>query len=161
MLFRSHPAQISLSIFLLVILFIYRNEFKAKSDPSTKFRPIFALIFSAGFFFLVGILLFYFRHNNNVIGNPSLSDVMLTVLYGWVWISGPVKLESEFLQNTIDITLGMFGIFIILIPLIAYLRRVSKVSTTSDVEKLEIKELIQKYGDEDSLAVFATRDDKS
>ena len=159
--FKIHPAQISLSIFLLVILFIYRNEFKAKSDPSTKFRPIFALIFSAGFFFLVGILLFYFRHNNNVIGKPSLSDVMLTVLYGWVWISGPVKLESEFLQNTIDITLGMFGIFVILIPLIAYLRRVSKVSTTSDVEKLEIKELIQKYGDEDSLAAFATREDKS
>ena len=159
--FKIHPAQISLSLLLLAILLFYRSEFKAKSDPSTKFRPLFALIFSVGFFFLVGILLFYFRHSNNVIGNPSLSDVMITVIYGWVWISGPVKLQSEFLQNTIDITLGMFGIFVIVIPLMAYLRRVSRVPTTSTADKLEIKQLIQKYGDDDSLAAFATRDDKS
>ena len=159
--FKVHFAQLIFSVTLLLVLLIFRKEFKAKSDPSTKFRPLYALLFSFGFFLTVGTLLFYFRHSDSVVGNPSIYEVMQTVLLGLAWISGPVKLESEFLQNTIDITLGMFGIFIILIPLTAYLRRVSQVPTSTLNEKIEIKHLIEKYGDIDSLAFFATRDDKS
>lgn len=159
--FKVHFAQLIFSVTLLLVLLIFRKEFKAKSDPSTKFRPLYALLFSFGFFLTVGTLLFYFRHSDSVVGNPSIYEVMQTVLLGLAWISGPVKLESEFLQNTIDITLGMFGIFIILIPLTAYLRRVSQVPTSTLNEKIEIKYLIEKYGDIDSLAFFATRDDKS
>lgn len=159
--FKVHFAQLIFSVTLLLVLLIFRKEFKAKSDPSTKFRSLYALLFSFGFFLTVGTLLFYFRHSDSVVGNPSIYEVMQTVLLGLAWISGPVKLESEFLQNTIDITLGMFGIFIILIPLTAYLRRVSQVPTSTLNEKIEIKHLIEKYGDIDSLAFFATRDDKS
>lgn len=159
--FRVHPTQLLFSIVLIIVLMFYRDDFKAKSNPSTKFRPLFALLFSFGFFSVVGILLFYFRHSEDLIGNPAFTAVVLTVLRGLVWVSGPVKLQSELLQNTIDITLGMFGIFVILIPLAAFLRRVSEVPTTSLSEKYEIKELISKYGDIDSLAFFATRDDKS
>ena len=150
-----------LATFLLFTLLITRDEFQAKSDPSTRLRPLFGLVFGFLFFFLVGILLFYFRNSNNVVGNPNLNEVMLTVLAGMIWVSGPVQLSTGLLQDTIRVTLGAFGIFVIILPLWAYLRRVSKVPTTNQSEKELIKELVSKFGDEDSIAYFATRDDKS
>jgi lysyl-tRNA synthetase class 2 len=159
--FHSHLTQMSLAIFLLVTLLVTRDEFQAKSDPSTRLRPVFGLFFGFLFFFLVGILLFYFRNSSNVVGSPTLNDVMLTVLAGMIWVAGPVRLSSDLLQDTMRVTLGAFGIFVIIIPLWAYLRRVSKVPTTNQTEKELIKELVSKFGDEDSIGYFATRDDKS
>ena len=159
--FRIHFTQMGLAFLLLLILISTRDEFRAKSDPSTRLRPLFILIFGFLFFFVVGILLFYFRHSKNVIGSPTLNDVMITVLAGMIWIAGPVRLASDLLQDTIRITLGAFGTFVIILPLWAYLRRVSKVPPTSQEDKLAIQQLVTKFGDEDSIGYFATRDDKS
>ena len=159
--FRLHFAQMGMAFFLLLILLATRDEFRAKSDPSTRLRPLFILIIGFLFFFVVGVLLFYFRHSKNVIGAPTLSDVMLTVLAGMIWIAGPVRLASDLMQDTVRVTLGAFGVFVIILPLWAYLRRVSNVPATSQSEKEEIKELVTKFGDEDSIGYFATREDKS
>ena len=36
---RSHPLQLGIVAALLLVLLIFRNEFYAVSDPSTKFQP--------------------------------------------------------------------------------------------------------------------------
>lgn len=159
--FHVHFTQLGLALFLLLTLLFTRDEFHAKSDPSTRLRPLFVLIFGFLFFFVVGVLLYYFRHSKNIVGAPTLNDVMLTVLAGMIGIAGPVRLASDFLQDTIRVTLGAFGIFTLILPFWAYLRRVSSVPTTTLEEKESIRTLIEKFGDEDSLAFFATRNDKS
>ena len=159
--FHLHPTQIALTAFLILILVIFREEFKAKSDPSIRFNAFFLFIITFTFFLAVGVLLFYARHSANVQGNPTFLDLILTVLAGFVWLHGPVLLSSSLSEDTIYLTLGIFGVFIILVPLWAFLRRVSAIPPASEEEKKEIAKLVRKFGDEDSLAYFATRDDKS
>ncbi|NBR93761.1 MAG: DUF2156 domain-containing protein [Actinobacteria bacterium] len=153
--------QLGLSIFLLGVLIHYRDEFYAKSDPTTPLRPLFAFILTFIFLLIVGSLLYYFRHSSNISGTPSLEEVLLTVIEGFVWIAGPVRLTSKIAQQGIDLTLGLFGIFIILIPIATFLRRVRAIPPSTTEEKELAIELNKKFGDCDSLAYFATRDDKS
>lgn len=159
--FHVHFTQIALSAFLLLILIIFRAEFYAKSDPSTRYAPLKTFFFASTIFTFLGILLFYFRLRDNILGDYSFQDVLGTVLSGLVWQSGNIELKSRLLQDTLQVTLGAFGIFILLIPMWSYFRKVSSISHSSTEEKLEIKSLIKTFGDDDSLAYFATRDDKS
>jgi len=159
--FRLHPTQIALSLFLIFVLVIFREEFRAKSDPSIRFSSLFLFVLTFTFFLAAGVLLFYTRHSQNVEGTASLADVMLTVLAGFFWLHGPVILTSTIAEDTIYLTLGIFGVFIILVPLWAFLRRVSAIPPATDEERREIASLISKFGDGDSLAYFATRNDKS
>ena len=159
--FRFHPTQIALSAFLILILVVFRDEFRAKSDPSVRFSALFLFLLTFIFFLIAGILLFYSRHSQNIQGSPSFFEISLTVLAGFFWLHGPVILASPLAEDTIYLTLGIFGIFIILIPLWAFLRRVSGIPPATETEKREIADLVTKFGDNDPLAFFATRDDKS
>ena len=159
--FHTHPTQTVLTIALLIILLISKDQFKAKSDPTTRFRPINAFVFTTITFVLVGILTIYFRHSANLSKDATFSDVVLTVLAGFIWLKGPVELNSELSSSTLQISLGMFGIFMVALPISAYLRRVKEVDVSSELEKIEIKNLLNKYGNYDSLGYFATRNDKS
>ena len=111
--FHLHPTQIALTAFLILILVIFREEFKAKSDPSIRFNAFFLFIITFTFFLAVGVLLFYARHSANVQGNPTFLDLILTVLAGFVWLHGPVLLSSSLSEDTIYLTLGIFGVFIL------------------------------------------------
>ena len=162
-LFRIHIhfIQLIVNLSLLAILVIFRNEFYAISDPTTKrqpfvifFRILFLTIFS-------GIFLIYFRHGNQLIGNPNFIDVLQTVLRGLVGVSGPIEFTSTTVSHTVDNTLGALGIFTIILPLWLYFRRVRPITTTTSEDLEQIKELIKHDTDQDSLGYFATRKDKS
>ena len=162
-LFRIHIhfIQLIVNLSLLAILVIFRKEFYAISDPTTKrqpfvifFRILFLTIFS-------GIFLIYFRHGNQLIGNPNFIDVLQTVLRGLVGVSGPIEFTSTTVSHTVDNTLGALGIFTIILPLWLYFRRVRPITTTTPEDLEQIKELIKHDTDQDSLGYFATRKDKS
>jgi lysyl-tRNA synthetase class 2 len=162
-LFRIHIhfIQLIVNLSLVVILVIFRKEFYAVSDPTTKrqpfvifFRILFLTIFS-------GIFLIYFRHGNQLIGNPNFTDVLQTVLRGLVGVSGPIEFTSTTVSHTVDNTLGALGIFTIILPLWLYFRRVRPITTTTPEDLEQIKELIKHDTDQDSLGYFATRKDKS
>ena len=162
-LFRIHIhfIQLIVNLSLVVILVIFRKEFYAVSDPTTKrqpfvifFRILFLTIFS-------GIFLIYFRHGNQLIGNPNFIDVLQTVLRGLVGVSGPIEFTSTTVSHTVDNTLGALGIFTIILPLWLYFRRVRPITTTTSEDLEQIKELIKHDTDQDSLGYFATRKDKS
>ena len=162
-LFRIHIhfIQLIVNLSLLAILVIFRKEFYAISDPTTKrqpfvifFRILFLTIFS-------GIFLIYFRHGNQLIGNPNFIDVLQTVLRGLVGVSGPIEFTSTTVSHTVDNTLGALGIFTIILPLWLYFRRVRPITTTTSEDLEQIKELIKHDTDQDSLGYFATRKDKS
>ena len=162
-LFRIHIhfIQLIVNLSLLAILVIFRKEFYAISDHTTKrqpfvifFRILFLTIFS-------GIFLIYFRHGNQLIGNPNFIDVLQTVLRGLVGVSGPIEFTSTTVSHTVDNTLGALGIFTIILPLWLYFRRVRPITTTTPEDLEQIKELIKHDTDQDSLGYFATRKDKS
>jgi lysyl-tRNA synthetase class 2 len=158
---RSHPLQLGIVAALLLVLLIFRNEFYAVSDPSTKFQPFRAFLIGLIAVIVAGIFILYFRHSSQIVGNPSFANIILTVLEGLLGISGPVEFTSEAISNTFDITLLLLGIGTLIIPLWLFFRHVEEIKTMTQDELLLIKELLNQDGESDSLGYFATRRDKS
>jgi lysyl-tRNA synthetase class 2 len=158
---RSHPLQLGIVAALLLVLLIFRNEFYAVSDPSTKFQPFRAFFIGLIAVIVAGIFILYFRHSSQIVGNPSFANIILTVLEGLIGISGPVEFTSEAISNTFDITLLLLGIGTLIIPLWLFFRHVEEIKTMTQDELLLIKELLNQDGESDSLGYFATRRDKS
>lgn len=158
---RSHPLQLGIVAALLLALLIFRKDFYAVSDPSTKFQPIRALVIGLIAVIVVGIFILYFRHSGQIVGNPSFTNIVLTVLEGLIGISGPVEFTSEAVSNTFDITLLLLGIGTLIIPLWLFFRHVENIKTMTEDELFKIKELLNQDDESDSLSYFATRRDKS
>ena len=159
--FTAAPIEISISILLVLLLVIYRKEFFAESDPTTKFRPLLGFLLAFIVFALASILILYIRHGSEVIGYPSFSDIALTVLEGFIGIAGPVHFASDRINDVVGITLGTFGVFLIVIPVWLYFRRIEPTPKMSPEELDQVKKLIRHDQEQDSLGYFATRLDKS
>ncbi len=159
--FHYHPVQVIFSFLLLIALILFRNEFYAISDPTTRLAPIRGFIYSFIVVFVAGIFMLYFRHGHEIKGNPSFRNVLLTVLSGLFWISGPVEFTSEKISNSVDVALASFGIFTLIVPLWLYFRRVAPIARMGEEDLEQVKKLINHDDDQDSLGYFATRLDKS
>lgn len=158
--FHRHPIQVALSILLIMALAFFKEEFYAKSDPTTRWQPILGLAIALPTVILLGLLLIYFRHSDSLLGSPSFFDVLKTVLSGMLGLTGPVKFSSDRVTDTVGFTLGTFGAFTVLFPLWLYLRRVKGDPRVSDKDISHIQEILKKDEYSDSLSYFATRSDK-
>ena len=161
--FRNHyhPLQIIPNAVLLVILLIVRNEFYAISDPATKFQPLYAFAILLSFTIISAIMMLYFRHGHDIVGNPSFKNIFLTVIEGMVGISGPIEFVNQRASDAVEFSLAALGIFTIVLPLFLYFRRVKPLPKMSDEDIEIVRKLIRHDVDQDSLGYFATRRDKS
>lgn len=158
--FHRHPIQVALSVALLVTLALFKDEFYAKSDPTTRWRPFLGFILAFPALCVMGLILIYFRHSDLLIGSPSFNQVLITVLAGMVGLTGPVQFASDHVTDTVGFTLGTFGVFTFLLPLWLYLRRVKDVDQYSAPDLFDLQQILLKDQFADSLSYFATRRDK-
>lgn len=162
-LFRptKHPVQITLSLLSILALVIFKKSFYAKSDPSTRLQPLIGFGIAVVVFFGASLLLLRYRSHDEIIGSPSLKNIFLFIIEGFVGVTGPIKFTSERTSDLIGITLGSFGVFILIIPLWLYFRRVKPIPKMSDEDMDIVRKLIKHDLEQDSLGYFATRRDKS
>jgi len=162
-IFRTnhHPVQITLSILSIAALVVFRNSFYAKSDPSTRMQPLIGFGAALLVFFIASLLLLRFRSHDEIIGSPSIKNIILFIAEGFVGVAGPVKFTSERASDAIAITLGTFGVFTVIVPLWLYFRRVKPIPKMSDDDMNVVRKLIKHDLEQDSLGYFATRRDKS
>ncbi len=162
-LFRLHyhPIQLVGAFLLLTLLVVFRKEFYAQSDPTTRLRPLYGFGFTYVVMFLAGVLLLLNRHKEAFVGTPSISDIATTVLLGFVGISGPLQFVSERMSDIVSTTLPILGFFILVVPFAMFFRRVKPIDVMSEDECALVKKLIAHDGDQDSLGYFATRRDKN
>ena len=159
--YHYHPLQIIPNAVLLVILLIVRNEFYAISDPATKFQPLYAFAILLSFTIISAIMMLYFRHGHDIVGNPSFKNIFLIVIEGMVGISGPIEFINQRASDAVEFSLAALGIFTIVLPLFLYFRRVKPLPKMSDEDIEIVRKLIRHDVDQDSLGYFATRRDKS
>ena len=159
--YHYHPLQIIPNAVLLVILLIVRNEFYAISDPATKFQPLYAFAILLSFTIISAIMMLYFRHGHDIVGNPSFKNIFLTVIEGMVGISGPIEFINQRASDAVEFSLAALGIFTIVLPLFLYFRRVKPLPKMSNEDIEIVRKLIRHDVDQDSLGYFATRRDKS
>ena len=159
--YHRHPGQLILSAGLLLALVIWRKDFYAVSDPTTRLAPFIGFLYAVAIAVVSGIFIIYFRHGGQLRSGNSFWDVVLTVLEGLVGITGPAKFTSDRITDTVGITLATLGLFTLIIPLWLFFRRIAPQPKVTKEERELIFNLIRHDSDQDSLGYFATRSDKS
>ena len=159
--FHIHAVTSIFSLSLILILIYFRNEFYAISDSLTRLAPLYAFLSSFIVVNILGILLIVLKHKAQILFNPSFSDIILEVLAGLVGVSGPITFASSHTATAVSTTLATLGFGTIVFPLLFFFRRVNPISKISSDEVNNIKQLIKRNNDQDSLGYFATRKDKS
>jgi len=162
-LFRLHyhPGQVAGAFLLLILLIAFRKEFYAQSDPATKLQPLFGFAFTFLVMFISGVLVLLNRHRDAFVGSPSIANIAVTVLFGFIGIAGPITYVSERMSDIVNTTLPILGFFIIVVPFAMYFRRVTPTAVMDLEESELVKKLIANDTDQDSLGYFATRKDKN
>jgi len=159
--FHYHPIQQVGAVLLIVLLIAFRKEFYAISDPTTKFAPLRAFIYSSLVMLVFGLVIIYFRHGDQIVGDSSFGNVLLTVIEGMVGVSGPIEFASERISDTVGVALAAFGIFTLIFPLWLFVRPIKPEPKMTEEELQLVKTLVMRDEDQDSLGYFATRQDKS
>ena len=162
-LFRSthHLDQIIVSIASILMLAVFQKSFYAKSDPSTRLQPLIGFAIAVVVFFIASVMLIKIRTHDEIVGTPSIKNIFLFIIEGFVGVSGPVKFTSERATDLIAFTLGTFGAFTLIVPLWLYIRRVKPIPKMTDEDLDQVRTLIKHDLEQDSLGYFATRRDKS
>ena len=162
-LFRisRHPAQLIIAGLFILMLVIFRKEFYAVSDPQTKWLPLVGFLLAFLVMFSIGVLVLLNRHRDSFVGNPSAWNIVVTVVEGFIGISGPIEFISQRTSDYVETTLAALGFFILLVPLALYFRRVKPLPKMSDEDFQTVRKLIKHDVNQDSLGYFATRRDKS
>ena len=162
-LFRSthHLDQIIVSIVSILMLAVFQKSFYAKSDPSTRLQPLIGFAIAVVVFFIASVMLIKIRTHDEIVGTPSIKNIFLFIIEGFVGVSGPVKFTSERATDLIAFTLGTFGAFTLIVPLWLYIRRVKPIPKMTDEDLDQVRTLIKHDLEQDSLGYFATRRDKS
>ena len=162
-LFRSnhHPDQIGVTVVSILMLGAFHKSFYAKSDPSTRFQPLIGFAIAVVVFFIASLLLLKFRNQDEIVGTPSIKNIFLFIIEGFIGVTGPIKFTSERVTDLTAFTLGTFGVFTLVVPLWLYIRRVKPIPKMSDDDLNQVRTLIKHDLEQDSLGYFATRRDKS
>jgi lysyl-tRNA synthetase, class II len=152
--------QIVLTIVVLVLLLVYREEFYALGDPYTRWRALRAFVLLAAFSFSSGMALMYWQ-GKHISGDPTLWARFEHVALGLVGIEGPVTFKRGATDDLVAVLLGGLGLMTALIVAYLVLRPAEPIARQSAEDDERLRELIAKQGRRDSLAYFATHSDKS
>ena len=147
-----------LIIFLLLIFF--RSEFRTKSDIQTVARSALFFVQISVLSFFVG-LAFVGLDRNSFVTKPNFGEIFEITLKGLFGISSSIHYVSDRLQNRTEYTLAALGLLIAVTSIWQFLKP-NRFKSHIDHESLsEVRTLLNRYSDHDSLSYFALRENKS
>jgi lysyl-tRNA synthetase, class II len=146
------------AIVLLVALLFFHREFYAIGDPRTRWNVlrVFALLVIADVAIGLGYLAV-----GPLASDYSLFERLQDVVYELVGIYGPVEWASDARGDLYHVLTSALGLFTLLVTSYLLLRSAKPRARFGPADRQRIRELLDKYGDRDSLGYFALRDDKS
>ena len=154
-----YHAQAIAAAVVLVILLYFRDEFYAVGDPRTRWSAawVFVMLIIAD----IAIGLTYILLARHLAQSYSLWQRTVHVVYGLVGVSGPVQFVPESRADLFNILTSTLGVFTLLVTAYLFLRPARQATRLSGQDAGQIRELLAKHGDRDSLGYFALRDDKN
>ncbi len=150
-----------IAFLLLVALVLYRRDFYAKGDPTTRWRAVWYGIGLLAFSIVLGMILLQLRQHR-MVGPHPLSAQFEHVLRGLVGFDGPLTFRPEGVDDLVSRVLGGLGLLTAFT--VAYLALRSpepRAMLTPDDEARMHALLDGPHGGRDSLGYFALRRDKS
>jgi lysyl-tRNA synthetase, class II len=151
------PAAITLV--LIAVLLLYRKEFYAVGDPRTRWRAVWAFGGLAIADVLIGFI--YIQVSHNLAANYTLAQRLQSAVYSILGFNGPVHFVSETRSDVFSFLTGGLGLFTLIVVGYLFLRPARREGKLSGPDGARIRELLDKYGERDSLGYFTLRTDKS
>ncbi|QGN59505.1 DUF2156 domain-containing protein [Nostocoides sp. HKS02] len=158
-LVKFEPVAATMACAGLTLLLLYRNEFRALGDPSTRWRAVragavlFAVSVVAG-----GSVLWLNRHDIRG-GWPGVTPVAEEILFGLVGANGPLTFTRDRAGDIVGSLLLGLGLMTILTTVYLALRPPEPRPELTDADATRLRQLMARHAD--SLAYFNTRRDKS
>jgi lysyl-tRNA synthetase class 2 len=149
---------------LLAGVIALRGEFTALGDPRSRWRAPGAFIVLSLVSLVLGVIFVALREDA-VAGPLRTRDAIAQAAEGLVGVSGPVAWQNDrygmrSADQVSDVLLGM-GLLVGFTTLYFFLRPAKPAPRLSERDQCRLRELLDRYGDQDSLGYFALRNDKS
>ena len=151
--FELIPLLMSLAV--LVALIVYRAEFRALGDPTTRWLAVRAFFALAVASLVVGLLMVILLRHHVVGGPPSVVDILQEVLTGLVGFSGPLVYLPDRLNDFNDFVLTGLGLMTALTTIYLALRSPEPRPELTDADEAAMRALLQDSSD--SLGYFNLR----
>ncbi|WP_083473812.1 phosphatidylglycerol lysyltransferase domain-containing protein [Frankia sp. R43] len=145
---------------LLAALVVTRREFRAKGDPTTRWRAIGVGSFLAVVSIVVGLVLLRLRHDR-IVGPHPLSAQLEQVVLGMVGIQGPLMFVSARFADLVFRILLTMGVLTIVSTGYLALRPPEPRPMLTEEDEARVRVLLARRGADDSLGYFVLRSDKS
>jgi lysyl-tRNA synthetase class 2 len=151
----------AIALVVLVVLLYFRDEFYAEGDHRNRWRALWAFGWLVVADLVIGLT--YTYTVGGLASNYSLWQRVQEVIYGLVGVSGqvywlPAAAAHASLFNDLTTALGLFTL---LFTVYLFLRPAEPRARLGAVDAARVRELLDRYGDRDSLGYFALRNDKS
>jgi lysyl-tRNA synthetase class 2 len=161
---RAMAVGVGIGFVILVLLILagayIRTEFYAVGDPRTRWRALTALIglFAADLVIGVGFL----YGPADVAKFYSFAARLQTALYGLVGVGGPVPFAPHDVHGDFFyLLMGALGFVTVVVTAFLFLRPARPQGRLSAGNAAQIRDLLERHGQADSLGYFALRNDKS
>jgi lysyl-tRNA synthetase class 2 len=140
--------------------FVYRRQFYAVGDPRTRWRALGALVGLLAADLLIGFG--YLAAPAGVPSGISLVARFQAVVYSLVGASGPVMFGPHDLRGDFfTVLMGALGFVTVIVTAYLFLRPAEPQGRLDTTDEAQIRTLLDRHGESDSLGYFALRNDKS
>ncbi|MCW2522683.1 MAG: putative rane protein with lysine transferase [Frankiales bacterium] len=150
------------SFVLFVLLATTGSRFKAKADPVSRWVAVKVAVQFELVAFVWGILLLELGGDDRFAVPPTLWQRVQEVLCGLVGVDGPVhyRADHERFQDIVHATLGAFSLLTLAAVVLLMLRAAEPKAGLSANDETQLRALLAKQGQRDSLGYFALRREK-
>jgi lysyl-tRNA synthetase class 2 len=145
---------------LLIALILSRGQFRAKGDPTTRWRALGVGLVLAASSVVIGMALLILR-SRDIVGSPSLSQMFSEVVNGLVGWNGPVSFTTDRFGDLVSRVLLTMGLLTLVTSVYLALRPPEPRPRLTGDDEQRLRTLLCRHGETDSLGYFALRRDKS
>ena len=155
----AHPVPFIGTVVLLVALYAFRRQFYAIGDQRSRWRSLWVLCGLVIADLVIGLSALSII--GGLRGSYSPSERVYSVLMNVAGFSGPVQFVSEDRADHFGFVSGGLGLLTLLLAIYLFLRPAAPPARLKAADVAGIRELLERYGEQDSLGYFTLREDKA
>jgi lysyl-tRNA synthetase class 2 len=145
---------------LLILLVAVRGGFRAVPGPRSRWRAVTAFTGFAATGFALGLAEIAIRADR-LVGTPGVRLWAQHSALGLVGVTGPVRFARPWAAETVSLTTGTFGLLAVLAAAVLLLQTAERRPDRTGADEERLRDLLRRYGGNDSLGYFALREDKA
>ena len=157
--FKLELVPLAMSSAVLIALILYRGEFRALGDPTTRWLALRVLLLLTASSLAVGVLGVTLLRSHVVGGPPGVGEIVSEVLTGLVGLGGPLTFRDERSSEFEGAVLLGLGLMTALTSIYLALRPPEPRPQLTDADDAAMRQMLKDSSD--SLGYFNLRRDKS